>query len=43
MTAVERDEQVRLLLKKYRAVIEGLYTPEGVWLFGSRATGGASP
>lgn len=37
------DEQVELLLSKYQEAIQRLYEPESVWLFGSRASGEASP
>ena len=37
------DEQVNYLLDRYREVIQRLYKPESIWLFGSRAMGAASP
>lgn len=37
------DEQVNLLLNRYQEVIQRLYEPESVWLFGSRASGEALP
>ena len=44
MTTTRRhDDQVETLLHRYREVIQRLYTPESVWLFGSRAAGTASP
>ena len=36
------DAQVRLLINKYKDKIQTLYEPEAVWLFGSRASGGAT-
>ena len=35
-TPSRRDDQVEILLQKYREVIQRLYAPESVWLFGSR-------
>lgn len=35
------DAQVAALLRKYSLVIERLYHPEAIWLFGSRAAGKA--
>jgi predicted nucleotidyltransferase len=41
-TSIERDEQVNLLMSRYKDVIQRLYDPEAVWLFGSRAGGDVS-
>jgi len=44
MTTISRhDDQVEILMNSYREVIQRLYAPESVWLFGSRAIGTASP
>ena len=44
MTTTSRhDDQVEILMNSYREVIERVYAPESVWLFGSRAVGTASP
>ncbi|MFN2168132.1 MAG: nucleotidyltransferase domain-containing protein [Anaerolineae bacterium] len=37
------DDQVRTLLRKYWHVIDQLYHPESIWLFGSRAGMSVSP
>lgn len=42
MATIEPDKQVDLLINKYHEVIQRLYEPESVWLFGSRAAGKAS-
>ncbi len=36
------DAQVSLMIARYRDKIQTLYEPEAVWLFGSRASGGAT-
>ena len=42
MITSKYDDQVETLLHRYREVIQRLYAPESVWLFGSRAAGTAS-
>ncbi len=42
MKTTKPDKQVRLLLSKYWEKIDQLYSPDALWLFGSRASDEAS-
>jgi predicted nucleotidyltransferase len=42
-TISKQDDQVETLMQTYREVIQRLYAPESMWLFGSRAVGTAYP